>query len=115
MLETVLVGSWPQPDWLIDREALKGRVPARVRADELWRVAPERLREAQDEATLEAIRDQERVGLDVITDGEIRRESYSNRFATALSGLDLDDFGTVPNRTGQQLPVPRIVGPIERR
>jgi 5-methyltetrahydropteroyltriglutamate--homocysteine methyltransferase len=115
MLETSLVGSWPQPGWLIDRDALRGRVPARVRADELWLVDPERLREAQDDATLLAIRDQERAGLDIVTDGEVRRESYSNRFATALSGLDLDDFGTVPNRTGQQLPVPRIVGPIERR
>jgi 5-methyltetrahydropteroyltriglutamate--homocysteine methyltransferase len=115
MLETTLVGSYPQPGWLIDRDALRARVPARVRADELWRVDAERLREAQDDAVLLAIRDQERAGLDVITDGEARRESYSNRFATALGGIDVDHFGTVLNRTGQPLPVPRVVGPIERR
>ena len=91
ILPTTLVGSYPQPDWLIDRAKLAGRLPPRVRAKELWRVAPEWLEQAQDDATLLAIRDQERAGLDIITDGEMRRESYSNRFATALEGVDIDN------------------------
>ena len=94
ILPTTLVGSYPQPDWLIDRAKLAGRFPPRVRAGELWRVAPEWLEQAQDDATLLAIRDQERAGLDIITDGEMRRESYSNRFATALEGIDIDNPGT---------------------
>ncbi len=114
-LLTTLVGSYPQPDWLIDRQKLAKQMPPRVRAEELWRVAPPWLQEAQDDATLIAIRDQERAGLDIITDGEQRRESYSNRFATALDGIDLDNPGLVPNRSGQLIPVPRIVGPIRRR
>jgi 5-methyltetrahydropteroyltriglutamate--homocysteine methyltransferase len=113
-LRTSLVGSYPQPEWLIDRDALRGRVPARVRARELWRVDPRRLREAQDDAVLLAVRDQERAGLDVITDGEIRRESYSNAFANALSGLDAERPGTTLNRSGHEIPVPRVVGPIRR-
>src|SRR6266704_2499483 len=94
LLPTSLVGSYAQPDWLIDRQKLVGRFPPRVRAKELWRVAPEFLDQAQDDATLLAIRDQERAGLDIITDGEMRRESYSNRFATALEGVDIDNPGT---------------------
>ena len=114
LLPTTLVGSYPQPDWLIDRAKLSKQVP-RVRAHDLWRVDPQRLDGAQDDATLLAIRDQERAGLDVITDGEQRRESYSNRFATALAGIDLDNPGKTPNRTGGFSTVPRVVGPIRRK
>ena len=115
LLPTTLVGSYPQPDWLIDRAKLAGRLPPRVRANELWRVAPEWLEQAQDDATVLAIRDQERAGLDIITDGEMRRESYSNRFATALEGVDVDNPGTALDRSGHPNPVPRIVGKIRRR
>jgi 5-methyltetrahydropteroyltriglutamate--homocysteine methyltransferase len=115
ILPTTLVGSYPQPDWLIDRAKLAGRFPPRVRARELWRVAPEWLEQAQDDATLLAIRDQERAGLDIITDGEMRRESYSNRFATALEGIDIDNPGTALDRSGHPNPVPRVVGRIRRR
>jgi 5-methyltetrahydropteroyltriglutamate--homocysteine methyltransferase len=115
LLPTVLVGSYPQPDWLIDRQKLAGRFPPRVRARELWRVAPEWLEQAQDDATLIAIRDQERAGLDIITDGEMRRESYSNRFATALEGVDIDNPGTGVDRSGHPNPVPRVVGKIRRK
>jgi len=115
LLPTSLVGSYPQPDWLIDRVKLAGRFPPRVRAKELWRVAPEWLEQAMDDATLIAIRDQERAGLDIITDGEMRRESYSNRFATALDGVDLDNPGMALDRSGDPNPVPRVVGPIVRR
>src|SRR6478735_10012734 len=115
LLPTSLVGSYAQPSWLIDRQKLAGRFPPRVRARELWRVTPEFLDEAQDDATLLAIRDQERAGLDIITDGEQRRESYSNRFATALSGIDLDNPGKTANRTGGFSTVPRVVGPIRRK
>lgn len=114
LLPTSLVGSYAQPDWLIDRKNLADRFPPRVRAKELWRVAPEFLNAAQDDATLLAIRDQERAGLDVITDGEQRRESYSNRFATALGGIDIDNPGTALDRSGHPNPVPRIVGKIRR-
>src|ERR1044071_9721914 len=114
LLPTTLVGSYAQPDWLIDREKLAGRFPPRVRARELWRVAPEFLEAAQDDATLLAIRAQERAGLDIVTDGEIRRESYSNHFATALDGIDLDNPGTALDRSGHPNPVSRIVGPIHR-
>lgn len=115
LLPTSLVGSYPQPEWLIDRAKLAGRFPPRVRATELWRVAPEFLDEAHDDATLLAIRDQELAGLDIITDGEMRRESYSNRFATALDGVDLDNPGTALDRSGHPNPVPRVTGPIRRR
>src|SRR3977135_2290022 len=115
LLPTTLVGSYAQPDWLIDRGKLAGRFPPRVRAKELWRVAPEFLEQAQDDATLLAIRAQERAGLDIITDGEMRRESYSNRFATALEGIDIDHPGTALDRSGHPNPVPRIVGPVRRK
>jgi 5-methyltetrahydropteroyltriglutamate--homocysteine methyltransferase len=115
LFPTSLVGSYPQPDWLIDRARLRDRFPPRVRAKELWRVAPEFLAQAQDDATELAIRAQERAGLDIITDGEIRRESYSNRFATALDGVDIDNPGTALDRSGQPNPVPRVTGPIRRR
>jgi 5-methyltetrahydropteroyltriglutamate--homocysteine methyltransferase len=115
LFPTSLVGSMPQPDWLIDRQKLAGRFPPRVRAKELWRVGAEWLEQAQDDATLLAIRAQEEAGLDIITDGEIRRESYSNRFATALDGVDLDNPGTALDRSGHPNPVPRIVGKISRR
>jgi 5-methyltetrahydropteroyltriglutamate--homocysteine methyltransferase len=115
MLLTSLVGSYPQPDWLIDRAKLGSRLPPRVRARELWRVAPEFLAQAQDDATLIAIRDQERAGLDIITDGEMRRESYSNRFATALDGVDMDNPGLAMDRSGHPNPVPRVIGKIRRR
>jgi len=115
LLPTMLVGSYPQPDWLIDRARLAGRFPPRVRAKELWRLDPEYLREAQDDATIVAIRAQERAGLDVVTDGEVRRESYSNHFATCLDGIDLDNPGEALDRSGHPNPVPRIVGPIRRR
>jgi 5-methyltetrahydropteroyltriglutamate--homocysteine methyltransferase len=115
LFPTTLVGSYPQPDWLIDRKKLAGRFPPRVRAKELWRVPESRLAEAQDDATRLAIRAQEQAGLDIITDGEIRRESYSNRFATALEGVDIDNPGTALDRSGHPNPVPRIVGKIRRR
>lgn len=113
-LPTTLVGSYPQPDWLIDRARLAGRFPPRVRAKELWRVEPEHLAQAQDDATELAIRAQERAGLDILTDGEIRRESYSNQFATGLEGVDIDNPGTALDRSGHPNPVPRITGPIHR-
>lgn len=113
-IPTTVVGSYPQPDWLVDRENLSHRLPPRIRARELWRVAEPFLEEAQDDATLVAIRAMERAGVDIISDGEIRRESYSNRFATALEGLDLDHPGTAIDRTGHSNPVPRVVGPIRR-
>ena len=115
LLPTSLVGSYPQPDWLIDRDRLAGRFPPRVRARELWRVAPEFLNQAQRDATLLAIRAQEDARLDIITDGEICRESYSNRFATALDGVDIDNPGTALDRSGHPNPVPRVVGPIRRK
>jgi 5-methyltetrahydropteroyltriglutamate--homocysteine methyltransferase len=115
LLPTSLVGSYAQPEWLIDRKKLAGRFPPRTRAKELWRVAPEFLEQAQDDATILAIRDQERAGLDIITDGEMRRESYSNRFATALEGVDIDNPGTALDRSGHPNPVPRVVGKIRRK
>ena len=113
-LVTTVVGSYPQPDWLIDRERLGERLPPRVRARELWRVPDSLLEQAQDDATRLAVRDQELVGVDVVTDGEMRRESYSNRFATALEGIDLDNPGVALDRTGHENPVPRVVGPVRR-
>jgi len=113
LFPTSLVGSYPQPEWLIDRARLSKQVP-RARADDLWLVAPDKLEAAQDEATIVAIREQERAGLDIITDGEQRRESYSNRFATALAGIDADRPGTTLNRSGKPTSVPRVVGPIRR-
>jgi len=115
LLPTSLVGSYAQPDWLIDRAKLAGRFPPRTRARELWRVPDEWLVQAQDDATVVAIREQEEAGLDIITDGEIRRESYSNRFATALDGVDIDNPGTALDRSGHPNPVPRIVGKISRK
>jgi len=115
LLPVSLVGSYPQPDWLVDRENLRGRFPPRVRARELWRVDEKYLEEAQNDATLLAIRDQERAGLDILTDGEMRRESYSNRFATALEGVDIDNPGMALDRSGHPNPVPRVTGKIRRR
>lgn len=114
LFPTTLVGSLPQPDWLIDRAKLASRLPPRIRAKELWRIPEPYLDEAQRDATLVAIRMQEEAGLDIITDGEIRRESYSNRFATALDGVDIENHGFAIDRTGHPNPVPRIVGPIRR-
>jgi 5-methyltetrahydropteroyltriglutamate--homocysteine methyltransferase len=113
LLPTSLVGSYPQPEWLIDREKLSKQVP-RIRVEDLWLVAADRREAAQDDATILAIRDQERAGLDIISDGEQRRESYSNRFATALDGIDIETPGTVINRNGRAIPVPRVTGPIRR-
>src|SRR5580704_1907150 len=115
LFPTSLVGSYPQPDWLIDRKRLGDRFPPRVRARELWRVSPEYLEEAQDDATILAIKAQEEAGIDIITDGEMRRESYSNRFATALDGVDIDNPGTALDRSGHPNLVPRVIGPIRRR
>src|SRR5213592_3762052 len=115
LFPTTLVGSYPQPEWLIDRKKLAGRFPPRVRARELWRIPDALLTEAQEDATLLAIRAQEEAGLDIITDGEIRRESYSNRFATSLEGVDIDNPGTALDRSGHPNPVPRIVGKIRRK
>ena len=115
LFPTTLVGSYPQPEWLIDRKKLAGRFPPRVRARELWRVQEPYLAEAQNDATVLAIRAQEQAGLDIITDGEIRRESYSNRFATALEGIDIDNPGSALDRSGHPNPVPRIVGKIRRK
>jgi 5-methyltetrahydropteroyltriglutamate--homocysteine methyltransferase len=114
MLPTCLVGSYPQPEWLIDRARLSKQVP-RVRARDLWLVAPDKLEAAQDDATILAIRDQERAGIDIVSDGEQRRESYSNHFATALDGVDVDNPGTAINRMGRPIQVPRVAGPIRRR
>ena len=114
MIETTVVGSYPQPNWLIDRAKLGSKVP-RVRAPEIWRIPESALEEAQDDATLIAIRDMERAGIDIITDGEMRRESYSNRFATALDGVDIVNPGTTINRTGARSVVPRIAGAVKRR
>ncbi|MGH7118011.1 MAG: 5-methyltetrahydropteroyltriglutamate--homocysteine methyltransferase [Acetobacteraceae bacterium] len=114
LFPTTLVGSYPQPDWLIDRDKLAGRFPPRVRMRELWRIPQPFLAQAQDDATVLAIKAQEEAGLDIITDGEIRRESYSNRFATALSGVDLDNPGTALDRSGHPNPVPRVVGKVRR-
>jgi 5-methyltetrahydropteroyltriglutamate--homocysteine methyltransferase len=115
LLPTSLVGSYAQPEWLIDRAKLAGRFPPRTRAAELWRIPGDRLQEAQDSATIEAIKLQEEAGLDIITDGEIRRESYSNRFATALDGVDIDNPGEALDRSGHPNPVPRVVGDVSRR
>ncbi|CDZ31799.1 Probable methylcobalamin:homocysteine methyltransferase [Neorhizobium galegae bv. officinalis] len=115
LFPTTLVGSYPQPEWLIDRAKLAGRFPPRVRARELWRIPQEYLAEAQNDATIMAIKAQEEAGLDIITDGEIRRESYSNRFATALEGVDLDNPGSALDRSGHPNPVPRITGKIRRK
>jgi 5-methyltetrahydropteroyltriglutamate--homocysteine methyltransferase len=115
LFPTMLVGSYPQPEWLIDRKKLAGRFPPRVRAKELWRVPEPFLAEAQDDATVMAIKAQEEAGLDIITDGEIRRESYSNRFATALEGVDIDNPGTALDRSGHPNSVPRVVGKIRRK
>ena len=112
-LATTVVGSYPQPDWLVDREMLSKGVP-RIRLRGMWRVAEPFLEQAQDDATVLAIREMERAGIDIITDGEIRRESYSNRFATALDGVDADDPGVIRNRTGNETRVPRVVGRIRR-
>jgi 5-methyltetrahydropteroyltriglutamate--homocysteine methyltransferase len=114
LFPTSLVGSYPQPEWLIDREKLSKQVP-RVRVGDLWLVPPDKLEAAQDDATILAIRDQERAGIDIISDGEQRRESYSNRFATALDGIDVENPGTTINRMGKPIPVPRVVGPIRRK
>jgi 5-methyltetrahydropteroyltriglutamate--homocysteine methyltransferase len=113
LLPTSLVGSYPQPEWLIDRDKLSKQVP-RIRVDDLWLVAADKREAAQDDATILAVRDQERAGLDIISDGEQRRESYSNRFATALDGIDIETPGTVINRNGRAIPVPRVTGPIRR-
>ncbi|HEX7559479.1 MAG TPA: uroporphyrinogen decarboxylase family protein [Usitatibacter sp.] len=115
LFPTTIVGSFPQPEWLIDRQKLAGRFPPRVRAKELWRVAEPYLQQAWEDATLIAIRAQEDAGLDIVTDGEIRRESYSNRFATALEGVDLDNPGTALDRSGHPNPVPRISGKSRRK
>lgn len=113
-LLTTVVGSYPQPEWLVDRNNLRSRFPPRVRAREIWRIPEPLLQQAQDDATLLAIRDMERAGVDILSDGEMRRESYSNRFATALDGMDLDNPGVALDRTGHPNPVPRVVGPIRR-
>ena len=114
LLPTTVVGSYVQPDWLVDRDNLKGRLPPRVRAHEIWKIAEPDREQAQDTATLAAIHDMEHAGIDIISDGEIRRESYSNRFATALGGIDIDNPGSALDRTGHANPVPRIAGPIRR-
>ena len=113
VLTTTVVGSYPQPDWLVDRAMLAKGVP-RVRLRSIWRVPEDLLEQAQDDATVVAIRDMERAGIDIISDGEIRRESYSNRFATALAGVDADNPGVITNRVGQETLVPRVIGPIRR-
>ena len=113
VLPTTVVGSYPQPDWLVDRQMLSKSVP-RTRMTQLWRIPDDHLEQAQDDATIVAIRDMERAGIDIITDGEIRRESYSNRFATALEGIDIDNPGIVKARSGDT-PVPRVVGKLKRK
>src|SRR5215217_8298410 len=115
LLPTTVVGSYPQPEWLVDFKVLKSQTVPRVRVKELWRVPEQFLEQAQDDATLIAIRDMERAGIDIITDGEMRRESYSNRFATALDGVDIDRPGMIKNQSGYDTPVPRVMGKIRRR
>src|SRR5690554_4862403 len=114
-LPTAVVGSFPQPDWLVDRALLRKHMAPRVRVQEIWRIPPEHLEEAQDDATIVAIRAQERAGIDIVTDGEIRRESYSNAFANALDGIDRERHGEIVGRTGAKIPVPLVTGPIRRR
>src|SRR5882724_7954978 len=114
LIPTTVVGSYPQPEWLVDRDALRNRRVPRVHAPELWRVPADLLEQAQDDATILAIRDMERAGIDIVTDGEIRRESYSNRFALALEGVDADTPGELRSQTGRVTKVPRVVGPIRR-
>src|SRR3977135_3863270 len=115
LLPTTIVGSYPQPEWLIDRAKLPSRLPPRVRARELWRISADFLQEAQDDAPILAIKAQEEAGIDIVTDGEMRRESYSNRFATALDGVDIDNPGSALDRSGHPNPVPRVTGKIRRR
>jgi 5-methyltetrahydropteroyltriglutamate--homocysteine methyltransferase len=115
LFPTTIIGSYPQPEWLIDRARLASRFPPRVRMRELWRVPEPYLTQAQDDATILAIKAQEDAGIDIVSDGEIRRESYSNRFATALEGVDIDNPGTALDRSGHPNPVPRIVGKIRRK
>jgi 5-methyltetrahydropteroyltriglutamate--homocysteine methyltransferase len=112
-LVTTVVGSYPQPDWLVDRALLSKGVP-RVRLQAMWRVPEPFLEAAQDDATIVAIREMERAGIDVISDGEIRRESYSNHFATALEGVDVAQPAVITDRYGNQTHVPRVVGPVRR-
>ena len=114
LIPTTLVGSYPQPAWLVDKAKLLGSSPPRVRMKEVWRIDADRLEEAQDDATLAALHDQERAGIDIVSDGEVRRESYFNRFANALDGIDIDNPATVPSRSGRPTLVPRVVGPIRR-
>src|SRR5829696_3098710 len=114
LLPTTVVGSYPQPEWLVDRAMLSKVVP-RTRLHAMWRLPAEHLEEAQDDATIVAIRDMERAGIDIVTDGETRRESYSNRFATALEGIDDENPAMITSRSGHQTPVPRVVGPVKRR
>src|ERR1700758_4265707 len=114
LVPTTVVGSYPQPDWLVDRALLKAHIVPRVRLAAMWRIPDELLEQAQDDATLLAIRDMERAGIDIISDGEMRRESYSNRFALALEGIDAQHAGTVTAQRGQATPVPRVVGKIRR-
>ena len=114
LLPTTVVGSYPQPAWLVDRAALHHHGVPRAHAHDMWRIAPEWLEAAQDDATILAIRDMERAGIDIVTDGEIRRESYSNRFAMALDGIDGDRPGELRATTGRITKVPRVVGPIRR-
>src|SRR3954465_10971172 len=115
LLPTTVVGSYPQPDWLVDKNVLKSQTVPRVRLTQMWRVTEPYLEQAQDDATLIAIRDMERAGIDIITDGEMRRESYSNRFATALDGIDNTNPATIANRAGRSLKVPRVVGKVQRK
>ena len=115
LMPTTLVGSYPQPEWLIDRERLAGRFPPRVRALELWRVTGAVSGAGAGRCDAVAIKAQEEAGIDIVTDGEIRRESYSNRFATALDGIDLDNPGMALDRSGHPNPVPRVVGTIRRK
>src|SRR5436190_785581 len=115
LFPTTVVGSYPQPEWLIDRSLLAANTPPRVRMRQLWRVDPDVLEQVQDDATLIAVRDQARAGIDLVSDGEMRRESYLNRFATALDGIDLDNPGTTVGRAGKTTLVPRVTGRIDRR
>jgi 5-methyltetrahydropteroyltriglutamate--homocysteine methyltransferase len=115
LLPTTVVGSYPQPGWLVDREELTSHMVPRVRFPKMWRVADPFLEQAQDDATIIAIRDMERAGIDVVTDGEMRRESYSNRFATTLEGVDSTNPVVVTNAAGLNSVLPRVVGKVRRR
>ena len=114
LIPTTVVGSYPQPDWLIDRARLEQHGVPRVHAHDIWRIPEPHRGEAADDATIVAIREMEQIGIDIVSDGEMRRESYSNYFGLALEGLDTQRIGSVIGANGRPTPVPRVIGKIRR-